>query len=146
MIMQDGIMEQMWKNAHLYGGNLSYVEQLYETYLMDPNAVPQEWREEFDRLPKVGDNITQDVPHSTIREHFLLLSKNQKRAMPVSGSSVSSEHEKKQVRVLRMINAYRVRGHQHADIDPLNLMQREQDRKSTRLNSSHVRISYAVFC
>ena len=124
--MQDGIMEQMWKNAHLYGGNLSYVEQLYETYLMDPNAVPQEWREEFDRLPKVGDNITQDVPHSTIREHFLLLSKNQKRAMPVSGSSVSSEHEKKQVRVLRMINAYRVRGHQHADIDPLNLMQREQ--------------------
>jgi len=47
--MQDGIMEQMWKNAHLYGGNLSYVEQLYETYLMDPNAVPQEWREEFDK-------------------------------------------------------------------------------------------------
>ncbi|PSL15224.1 2-oxoglutarate dehydrogenase E1 component [Marinobacterium halophilum] len=124
--MQDGIMEQMWKNAHLYGGNLSYVEQIYETYLMDPNAVPQEWREEFDRLPKVGENITQDVPHSTIREHFLLLSKNQKRAMPVSGSSVSSEHEKKQVRVLRMINAYRVRGHQHAEIDPLNLMEREQ--------------------
>ncbi len=124
--MQDGIMEQMWKNAHLYGGNLSYVEQLYETYLMDPNAVPQEWREEFDKLPKVGDSISQDVPHSTVREHFLLLSKNQKRAMPVSGSSVSSEHEKKQVRVLRMINAFRVRGHQHADIDPLNLMQREQ--------------------
>ncbi|MDY6891852.1 MAG: 2-oxoglutarate dehydrogenase E1 component [Pseudomonadota bacterium] len=123
--MQDGIMEQMWKNAHLYGGNLSYVEQLYETYLMDPNAVPQEWREEFDRLPKVGDSITQDVPHSTIREQFLLLSRNQKRATPVSGSSVSSEHEKKQVRVLRMINAYRVRGHQQADIDPLNLMQRE---------------------
>jgi 2-oxoglutarate dehydrogenase E1 component len=119
-------MEQMWKSAHLYGGNLSYVEQLYETYLMDPNAIPQEWREEFDRLPKIGDNITQDVPHSTIREYFLLLSKNQKRAMPVSGSSVSSEHEKKQVRVLRMINAYRVRGHQQADIDPLNLMQREQ--------------------
>ncbi len=124
--MQDGIMEQMWKNAHLYGGNLSYVEQLYETYLMDPNAVPQEWREEFDKLPKVGDSISQDVPHSTVREHFLLLSKNQKRATPVSGSSVSSEHEKKQVRVLRMINAFRVRGHQHADIDPLNLMQREQ--------------------
>src|SRR5690554_7463407 len=25
-------------------------------------------------------------------------------------------------------------------------LEREQDRKSTRLNSSHVRISYAVFC
>jgi 2-oxoglutarate dehydrogenase E1 component len=119
-------MELMWKNAHLYGGNLSYVEQLYETYLMDPNAVPQEWREEFDRLPKVGDSISQDVPHSPIREHFLYLSKNQKRAQPSAVSSVSSEHEKKQVRVLRMINAYRVRGHQVADIDPLGLLEREQ--------------------
>ncbi|WP_036190298.1 2-oxoglutarate dehydrogenase E1 component [Marinobacterium lacunae] len=123
--MQDGIMELMWKNAHLYGGNLSYVEQLYETYLMDPNAVPQEWREEFNRLPKVGDNISQDVPHSPIREHFLYLSKNQKRSQPASVSSVSSEHEKKQVRVLRMINAYRVRGHQAASIDPLDLLERE---------------------
>lgn len=123
--MQESIMDLMWKNAHLYGGNLSYVEELYETYLMDPNGVPQEWREEFDRLPKVGDNLTQDVPHSAIREHFLYLSKNQKRAAPVSASSVSSEHEKKQVRVLRMINAYRVRGHQMANIDPLGLMQRE---------------------
>ncbi|TCK09528.1 2-oxoglutarate dehydrogenase E1 component [Marinobacterium mangrovicola] len=126
IIMQDGIMELMWKNAHLYGGNLSYVEQLYETYLMDPNAVPQEWREEFDQLPKVGDSISQDVPHSPIREHFLYLSKNQKRAQPGAVSSVSSEHEKKQVRVLRMINAYRVRGHQVAQIDPLGLLEREQ--------------------
>ena len=118
-------MELMWKNAHLYGGNLSYIEQLYETYLMDPSAVPQEWREEFDRLPKVGDNLTQDVPHSTIQEHFLYLAKNQKRAAPAAVSSVSSEHEKKQVRVLRMINAYRVRGHQVATIDPLGLLERE---------------------
>jgi len=123
--MQESIMDLMWKNAHLYGGNLSYVEELYETYLMDPNGVPQEWREEFDRLPKVGDNLTQDVPHSAIREHFLYLSKNQKRAAPAASSSVSSDHEKKQVRVLRMINAYRVRGHQIAKIDPLGLMQRE---------------------
>ncbi|WP_271270574.1 2-oxoglutarate dehydrogenase E1 component [Aliamphritea hakodatensis] len=123
--MQEGIMELMWKNAHLYGGNLSYIEQLYETYLMDPNAIPQEWREEFDRLPKVGDNITQDVPHTAVREHFQFIAKNQRRAAPVSASSVSSDHEKKQIRVLRMINAYRVRGHQAAQIDPLNLLERE---------------------
>src|SRR5690554_701566 len=29
---------------------------------------------------------------------------------------------------------------------PLEGLIRKQDRKSTRLNSSHVRISYAVFC
>src|SRR3989442_6417640 len=31
------------------------------------------------------------------------------------------------------------------DVDP-DLGRRRRDRKSTRLNSSHVRISYAVFC
>src|SRR5690349_24213926 len=30
--------------------------------------------------------------------------------------------------------------------DPLRGLVRQQDRKSTRLNSSHVEISYAVFC
>ncbi|WP_417585225.1 2-oxoglutarate dehydrogenase E1 component [Nitrincola sp.] len=122
--MQDSMMELMWKNAHLYGGNLSYVEQLYETYLLDPNAVPQEWREEFDRLPGTGSNLTQDIPHSPVRDHFQLLAKTQRRAGPAAAGSVSSEHEKKQVRVLRMINAYRVRGHQIAQIDPLYLLER----------------------
>src|SRR5436305_7904335 len=31
-------------------------------------------------------------------------------------------------------------------VDGLAASWREEDRKSTRLNSSHVRISYAVFC
>ncbi|RDE24507.1 2-oxoglutarate dehydrogenase E1 component [Motiliproteus coralliicola] len=124
--MHEGIMELMWSTSHLSGGNLTYVEELYEEYLRDPNAVPQQWREEFDKLPRVQPTVTQDVPHSTVREHFLYLSKNQRataQALPVS--SVSSEHEKKQVRVLRMINAFRVRGHQIAEIDPLGLMERE---------------------
>src|SRR5437870_7481237 len=33
-----------------------------------------------------------------------------------------------------------------ADEQPLHWQFRERDRKSTRLNSSHVAISYAVFC
>jgi len=122
--MQDGLMEHLWKNAHLYGGNLSYVEHLYETYLLDPNSVPPEWREEFDKLPKVGENIIQDVPLAPIREHFQYIAKNQKRAQPANVSSVSSDHERKQVRALALFNAYRVRGHQVANIDPLNLLDR----------------------
>ncbi len=119
-------MELMWKTSHLSGGNVAYVEELYELFLRDPNEVPPEWREEFNKLPRVQDTVTQDVPHSTIREHFLYLSKNQKRAQPLAVSSVSSDHEKKQVRVLRMINAFRVRGHQNAQLDPLGLQVREE--------------------
>ena len=124
--MQDGMMEHLWKNAHLYGGNLSYVEELYEQYLIDPNSIPPQWRDEFDQLPKVEGNHSQDIPLAPIRDHFQYLAKNSKRAQPAAVSSVSSEHEKKQVQALALFNAYRQRGHQHARIDPLNLMNREQ--------------------
>jgi len=121
--MQESVMQRMWNSAHLSGGNAAYVEELYELYLHDPNAVPEEWRTYFQKLPADGSTAT-DVSHSTIRDHFVLLAKNQRRAQPVSAASVSSEHEKKQVEVLRLIQAYRMRGHQGAKLDPLGLWQR----------------------
>ncbi|HEK1684492.1 TPA: 2-oxoglutarate dehydrogenase E1 component [Pseudomonas putida] len=121
--MQESVMQRMWESAHLSGGNAAYVEELYELYLHDPNAVPEEWRTYFQKLPADGSTAT-DVSHSTIRDHFVLLAKNQRRAQPVSAGSVSSEHEKKQVEVLRLIQAYRMRGHQAATLDPLGLWQR----------------------
>ncbi|MGV6395435.1 2-oxoglutarate dehydrogenase E1 component [Pseudomonas caspiana] len=121
--MQESVMQRMWNSAHLSGGNAAYVEELYELYLHDPNAVPEEWRTYFQKLPADGNSAT-DVSHSTIRDHFVLLAKNQRRAQPVSAGSVSSEHEKKQVEVLRLIQAYRMRGHQAAQLDPLGLWQR----------------------
>ncbi|EPJ89576.1 MULTISPECIES: 2-oxoglutarate dehydrogenase E1 component [Pseudomonas] len=121
--MQESVMQRMWNSAHLSGGNAAYVEELYELYLHDPNAVPEEWRTYFQKLPADGSTAT-DVSHSTIRDHFVLLAKNQRRAQPVSAGSVSSEHEKKQVEVLRLIQAYRMRGHQAAQLDPLGLWQR----------------------
>src|SRR5439155_23662654 len=40
----------------------------------------------------------------------------------------------------------RPRARIRADVDPAETRVAAQDRKSTRLNSSHVAISYAVFC
>src|SRR5687768_18616893 len=37
-------------------------------------------------------------------------------------------------------------GYSNADIEAVLLLANEEDRKSTRLNSSHGYISYAVFC
>ena len=122
--MQESVMQRMWNSAHLSGGNAAYVEELYELYLHDPNAVPDEWRTYFQKLPNDGGTTT-DVPHSPIRDHFVLLGKNQRRAQPASAASVSSEHEKKQVQVLRLIQAFRARGHQAAKLDPLGLWQRQ---------------------
>ena len=74
--MQESIMEQLWRTSHLSGGNLVYVEELYDSYLADPNSISEEWRSYFDQLPRVDGHAQKDVPHSTIREQFLHLSKN----------------------------------------------------------------------
>ncbi|MCT8962965.1 2-oxoglutarate dehydrogenase E1 component [Pseudomonas veronii] len=121
--MQESVMQRMWNSGYLSGGNAAYVEELYELYLHDPNAVPEEWRTKFQTLSSDG-NAATDVSHATIRDQFVLLAKNQRRAQPVSAGSVSSEHEKKQVEVLRLIQAYRMRGHQAAQFDPLGLWKR----------------------
>ena len=117
-------MYRQWSTSHLSGGNATYVEELYEEYLKDPNSVPEEWRVNFEKLPRVS-GADSDVPHSTIREHFLYLAKNKNRVVPLTVASVATEHERKQVKVLHLITAYRVRGHQKAALDPLSLMARE---------------------
>ncbi len=125
--MQDSIMELLWSTSHISGGNASYVEELYDKYLYDPNAVPEEWRSYFDKLPRVEGVVTQDTPHSVIREHFELLGKNRARPIAAPGSGGANiEHERKQVKVVQLISSYRFRGHQKAQLDPLGLMEREQ--------------------
>lgn len=123
--MQESIMEQLWRTSHLSGGNLVYVEELYDSYLADPNSISEEWRSYFDQLPRVDGHAHKDVPHSTIREQFLHLSKNKLINQNLNTpANATSEHDRKQVQVLQLINAYRIRGHQVATLDPLNLMER----------------------
>ncbi|OBX35689.1 2-oxoglutarate dehydrogenase E1 component [Halomonas elongata] len=116
--MQQGIMELMWRSSHVSGSNVHYVEALYEQYLDDPKAVPDEWREYFDTLPTPEGSATRDVPLAPTREQFYQLGQQRRTAQ---ATSPDSGENKKQVKVLQLINAYRVRGHQKADIDPLGL-------------------------
>ena len=121
--MQEGVMQRMWNSAHLSGGNAAYVEELYELYLHEPNEVPEEWRSYFQKLP-ASVTSANDVSHATIRDQFVLLAKNQRHAPTTAAGGTSSAHEKKQLEVLRMIQAFRMRGHQAATLDPLGLWQR----------------------
>ena len=125
MSTADTFVQRMRKSSHLFGGNGAYVEKLYETYLDDPNGVPEEWRRDFERLPMV-DGIAADVPHSTIVAHFERLGRNRLKAKPERvATEVASEHELKQIRVLELIGAYRTRGHRKAILDPLGIWQRD---------------------
>lgn len=124
--MVESIMERMWRSGHISAGNASYVEELYEKYLEDPSEVPDQWRSYFETLPMVEGKSAPDISHSTVKDHFLLLSKNQARVVPVSASSINADHERKQFAVSELINSYRRRGHLKANLDPLGLQENLQ--------------------
>ena len=69
-----------------------------------------------------------DIPHSEVRRHFLNMTRRTgARLSP--GVDSSAEHERKQIQVGALIDAYRTRGHQLADIDPLGCMEKIEIRE-----------------
>jgi 2-oxoglutarate dehydrogenase E1 component len=107
-------MQDLWNASYLSGSD-SYLDELYETYLKNPDELTPEWRKYFATVA----NGTSDIPQSEIRDYFLQLSKNPRRnSAPQSGDVV---YERKQEKVMDLIFAYRRLGHLQADIDPLGL-------------------------
>ncbi|MCV6639154.1 2-oxoglutarate dehydrogenase E1 component [Candidatus Albibeggiatoa sp. nov. NOAA] len=111
--------------TYLY--NSSFIDDLYETYLVDPQAVDEKWREYFAELQRQDHTLAKpEVPHAPIQERFLNY-KPLRTAQPANdatGAPVNPAFAKKESAVLRLINAYRFRGHQNANLDPLNLTER----------------------
>lgn len=138
--MHESVMKAWWDSSHMAGGNAAYVEELYEAYLEDPQSVSEEWRSTFDKLPKV-DGVSIETRHSVVKEEFKKMAALglAARAPAVAAGEVGDQ---KQVKVLQLINAYRFRGHQHANLDPLGLWQQERVRD---LELSHHSLSEQDF-
>ena len=118
--MHNGVMKAWLESSHLAGANATYVEDLYELYLSDPDLVSEEWKRVFDELPKNSEEVAEQ-PHSRVRDYFRRLAQETKHySVQVSDPDVDA----KQVKVLQLINAYRFRGHEAAELDPLGLWQR----------------------
>jgi len=112
-------LDELTRSSHLAGGNSAYLEDLYDAYLSNPQGVATHWREFFDSLQTPGQ---QDVRHQQIIDRFEALGRQQPTG---SSHQPDSTETRKQAAVLRMINAYRVRGHQAANLDPLKLSPRQ---------------------
>jgi len=113
-------MHALWSTSLLDGGNAAYLEGLYEAYLQDPASVPDEWRRYFDNLPRVDGVAQPDMAPSAVRAQFYRFQSQAAPARSAAADNRSAEHARKQIRVLQLINAYRFRGHRHANVDPLN--------------------------
>lgn len=91
----------------LISDNASFVEALYDQYLTDPQSVGEEWREYFSHLT-ISPSAEQPAEEQT----------------PTNGAAAPTAAVadlEQQARVLQLINAYRVRGHFDAELDPLGI-------------------------
>jgi 2-oxoglutarate dehydrogenase E1 component len=110
-------MKESLSSSYLFGSNAPFIEGLYEAYLENPQSVPGEWREYFDKLQGGG---ARDIAHAPIVEAFAQRAKAgaARPAAPVAGL------DRKQMSVLQLIAEYRFRGVLVADIDPLKRHER----------------------
>ena len=111
--------------SQLSGGNAAFVEELYEAFLADPNAVSAHWRNYFSALG--GSN---DVAHAPVLARIAAIGKlngnfqasGKTPAAAAAPNGMSEAQAAKQASVLRAINSHRTRGHLRANIDPLGMM------------------------
>ncbi len=124
--MTESLLERMLGSSHLSGASASYIEAMYEQYIENANTVPQEWRDYFGTLSARASRGV-DIAHSTVVDHFERLGRNRFKAQVERESNeYISDHERKQIRVLELVNSYRSRGHKRAKIDPLGMLERDK--------------------
>ncbi len=115
------------------GVNALYLEDMYEKHVQGDGVISKEWNELFESLEATGEQDPQNsgangakfnigFPHSEIVKQFKSFAKsNNKIASSSAEANLSNEHQANQSAVIKLINAYRSRGHKAAQIDPLGI-------------------------
>ncbi len=138
--------DEFAETSFLYGGNAGYIEEIYADYQRDPNSVSADWQAYFQGLADNTEDITKNAegaswkkPHWPVHANGELVSaldgnwveleekvseKIKKSAaavnLPIDGEGVQRA-TRDSVSAIMMIRAYRMRGHLHANLDPLDI-------------------------
>jgi 2-oxoglutarate dehydrogenase E1 component len=115
------LIREFFESSQLAGGNADYVESLYDTWLADPASVPADWSGYFETF---RGRESGDVSHGAAIARIEAAQKRHNGSAATVASPVSDEHARKQAGVLRLLTAYRSRGHLAANLDPLGLAQK----------------------
>ncbi|MEO7917200.1 MAG: 2-oxoglutarate dehydrogenase E1 component, partial [Dokdonella sp.] len=115
--MSTNLYQQFAASSALSGGNATYIEDLYEQWLRDPDSVAAEWKAAFD---KDNGRSAGDVPHSDAIARISAAQQQRPAATGGEGGTADPVSQK-QSGVSRLITAYRSRGHLAADLDPLQM-------------------------
>jgi 2-oxoglutarate dehydrogenase E1 component len=119
------VLREFMSNSYLFGGNAPFVEDLYEQYLANPGAVPEQWREYFDDLqvvPGATGEAARDIAHAPVVESFVQRAKS--GALSARASAAQGADERLQVAALLLVTSYRIAGSRWATLDPLKRLPR----------------------
>ncbi|HSE13525.1 MAG TPA: 2-oxoglutarate dehydrogenase E1 component, partial [Rudaea sp.] len=119
--MSTSLIQQFAASSQLSGGNAAFVEDMYEAYLRDAAAVAPEWRKYFDTF---RGREAGDVPHSDAIARIEIAQKLNGHAQVAPAHAGADAQAQKQAAVLKLVTAYRSRGHLAAQLDPLDLEHR----------------------
>src|SRR5829696_8564379 len=151
--------ETFLQTSFLYGANAPYIEELQAEYEKDPNAVDAEWRAFFAALKDNGQDVAKSARGASWKRPNWPVPVNGELVSALDGNWAAIERAvgdrikarasdrgaesgeaqilqatRDSVRALMLIRAYRVRGHLHAKLDPLDLEPRHDDEE---LHPSH---------
>ncbi|MEQ9572016.1 MAG: 2-oxoglutarate dehydrogenase E1 component, partial [Nitratireductor sp.] len=146
MSRQDQANDRFSITSFLYGGNAHYIEELYAAYQDDPASVDADWRDYFAQLKDDADDVRKNAQGpSWERANWPITANGElvsafdgdwaqvetrisgkiKDKAAKGGVALSDEEmlrsTRNSVRAIMMIRAYRMRGHLHANLDPLGL-------------------------
>jgi 2-oxoglutarate dehydrogenase E1 component len=127
--------------SFLYGGNAGYIDELYARYESDPQSVDAQWQAFFAGLKDTARDVVRnasgpswqradwppvgDAGAADLREAEAAVAAKVRARAQAGGVAVSEDdvHQatRDSVKALMLIRAFRMRGHLHANLDPLGL-------------------------
>lgn len=114
--------------SFLSGANAPFIAELYARYLDNPGLVDDSWRGHFDSLQDEIDTIRAEVSGPSWARHrtrVLDQSADEGGAAPRPAAATDADTIRAatldSLRAIMLIRAYRIRGHLHANLDPLAL-------------------------
>ena len=101
----------------LFSAGSSYLEQLQEQYRKSPDSLPAQWSEYFSQQ---DDDVTSSS-HQSMLEKMRPVLQIDKRYSDETTSLAGQDNVEYPSRAIHLIQAYRMHGHLHAELDPMRL-------------------------
>jgi 2-oxoglutarate dehydrogenase E1 component len=137
------------QTSFLFGANAPFIEELYERYLGDPNAVDTEWRTFFEALGEHKSDVLAEMRGASWAPNGAHVigaldvdslpspaNRNVKgngAALPAAIANKTEDEIRAAAldtsRAFLLIRSYRIRGHLEADLDPLGLVRQARHRE-----------------